>query len=571
MADMKENDRNAAIWYAPDSFDASGRRLPVVGRTAAGEGFLRALATHGNLRRLFCYTASAQGLEEFRSQIARLCHKPPKSSCIEWRDFHKLSDPGCLYVPDPSLDVHVWNRRSLGDQRAYSVCGVTHTTAHQQTIDALSALLTSPTQSWDALICTSQVVRDTVERLLGDWSDYLEDRGAGRIPVRIQLPVIPLGIDTRQFEATPEAVQAGREFRRQIGAGEGDIVALYLGRLSVNIKANPYSMLDCLEKAARRTGKKVHLVMAGWFQDSANMEAFSEGVKALSPSVHAVMMDGRQENVRRFIWFAADLFLSLVDNVQETFGISPLEAMAAGLPVVVTDWDGYRETVVDGETGFRIPTAFPAPGAGAELAIRYGMGLDSYENYLAHTSAATVIEGGACVDVLVRLMEDGDLRHTLGENGRRHVRQNFDWETVIHRYQDLWEELAQRRRDEQESVPLKTGAPAHPIRQDPFRLFETYPSRLLNDRTRLRTGRQPALKDLQRSRSSALFSVAMPRLLAENKCQKILRIVGKREGLTVAELRELMGNVDHSRFLRTVAWLMKVGLIAMADEGGDGP
>jgi len=29
--------------------------------------------------------------------------------------------------------------------------------------------------------------------------------------------------------------------------------------------------------------------------------------------------------------------------------------MASGLPVLVSDWDGYKDTVIDGETGYRIP------------------------------------------------------------------------------------------------------------------------------------------------------------------------------------------------------------------------
>ena len=36
--------------------------------------------------------------------------------------------------------------------------------------------------------------------------------------------------------------------------------------------------------------------------------------------------------------------------------VLPVEAMASGLPVIVSDWDGYKETVRDGVDGFRIPT-----------------------------------------------------------------------------------------------------------------------------------------------------------------------------------------------------------------------
>jgi glycosyltransferase involved in cell wall biosynthesis len=46
--------------------------------------------------------------------------------------------------------------------------------------------------------------------------------------------------------------------------------------------------------------------------------------------------------------------------VDEDFGITPVEAMAAGKAVLATDEGGYRETVVDGKTGFLLP-----PDAGA--------------------------------------------------------------------------------------------------------------------------------------------------------------------------------------------------------------
>ena len=50
--------------------------------------------------------------------------------------------------------------------------------------------------------------------------------------------------------------------------------------------------------------------------------------------------------------------------------------MAAGLPVVVSDWDGYRYTVSDGVEGFRVPTLAPAHARqGEELALQHDHGL----------------------------------------------------------------------------------------------------------------------------------------------------------------------------------------------------
>lgn len=54
---------------------------------------------------------------------------------------------------------------------------------------------------------------------------------------------------------------------------------------------------------------------------------------------------------------------ALVFAAEEDFGMAPVEAMAAGAPVIALDRGGARETVIDGETGVRFSAAGHAPTA----------------------------------------------------------------------------------------------------------------------------------------------------------------------------------------------------------------
>jgi hypothetical protein len=88
----------------------------------------------------------------------------------------------------------------------------------------------------------------------------------------------------------------------------------------------------------------------------------------------------------------ADIFISLADNIQETFGLTPIEAMAAGLPVVVADWNGYQETVRHEVDGLRIPTLMPPAGCGLDFAASYGDDSLNYSSYIGHVSLMTAVD-----------------------------------------------------------------------------------------------------------------------------------------------------------------------------------
>src|ERR1700741_3131123 len=115
---------NAAIHYVPAGYDTTGPKL--MGRMAAGEGFLDAWVRHARVERLYFYAPERKAAEQFAARAQGLTATPVE--WISWANPAGLAKPGALYIPDPSLHEHAWRRRGR-DQRAYSLIGVTHTTA----------------------------------------------------------------------------------------------------------------------------------------------------------------------------------------------------------------------------------------------------------------------------------------------------------------------------------------------------------------------------------------------------------------------------------------------------------
>ena len=545
---------NAAILYRPEGYTTGGTRL--MGRQAAGEGFLKGFVRHAEVDRLYCYTPRRTEAEHFNAAVKANGNTRP----VKWlneSDPRSPAEPGALYLPDPSISQHAWRRRRF-DQRAYSIVGITHTTASAGAMDWISGLQLAPAQEWDALICTSTVVKQTVDFVLDSQEEFLAARlGATQFP-RPQLPIIPLGIDTASF--TPDAGQRAQG-RAALGIGEDDIAVLFVGRLSFHAKAHPLPMYLGLERVARANpGRKIHLLQAGWFANDFIADAFKSGAATFCPSVVCTFMDGRDAAARRQAWQAADIFTSLSDNIQETYGLAPVEAMAAGLPSVVTDWNGYRDTIRDGIDGIRVPTTMPPPGWAEDLADRHAHELDNYDHYCGFTSQFVAVDPEACANAYARLIADPALRQKMGAAARERAVAHFDWRVVIGQYQQLWAELAARRRSATESAPRIAGRPARPTRADPFHAFAGYATATLaaGDRIELAEGATPETLDTATGSTLVAFAKAVnPPLEVMHGILETL----KDGGRTVAALLQDWPPETQGLRVRSLLWLAKLGLV----------
>jgi len=548
---------NAAIYYHPDGFDTSRPKL--MGRQAAGEAFLRAFVRHGEAETVYCCANTPEHFADFQRQVAPFAGSK-SAKWIPRTAVSRLGEPGCLMYPGPDITDLAWARRHF-DQRLFSLCGITHTTASPGVMDNIGDLLLAPVQPWDAVICTSESVKRTVRQVHQDWSGYLAERVGARPQPVLQLPVIPLGVDCDRFATSAETDAARAELRARHGIAEDDVAVLYVGRLSFHAKANPLPLYLGLEEAARRSAKKLHLVLAGWFANEVIERAFVDGAAQLCPSVNLIRLDGREPRVRRLVWFAADIFASLSDNIQETFGLTPIEAMAAGLPVVATDWNGYRDTVRDGVDGFMVPTRMPPAGFGDPFALRQFLRIDSYDRYIGHTSQCVAVDVEATAAAITRLAIDAGLRRRMGAAGRERARNTFDWSVVIREYQDLWRNLAERRRRETETAPPAPGSPAYPLRADPFRLFAGYPTASIEPDLTVVLAPNRSAADFPTIGAVELGAYARFLFAADDDCVKLLEHLDKHGKSTIHRLLELFAQQDRGKILRTIAWLAKLDLV----------
>ena len=149
-------------------------------------------------------------------------------------------------------------------------------------------------------------------------------------------------------------------------------MVLLAGRLDLLTKFQPAPLIQSLGELQQKQHPDLELLVYGEAPNAQMLQLWKEATQQLAPALTIHWVPGRTMELAGPVRWAADVFVSLSDNPQETFGITPLEAMAAELPCLVSDWDGYRESVVQpGEpgdaTGLRVTTRL-VEGLGAEEA-----------------------------------------------------------------------------------------------------------------------------------------------------------------------------------------------------------
>gem|GEM_PF-6666306 len=239
--------------------------------------------------------------------------------------------------------------------------------------------------------------------------------------------VIPLGSPPQTFLPSPEA-------KATLGL-EGDILVTYIGRMNPSTKGDLLPIVGCAQELCKEYGGRVRFVFAG--ADNIGYAQFLQTFTTDAGSV--TFMPNLSRERKRALLSATDVFLSCVDTMLESFGLSIIEAFQRGIPCVVSDWDGYRDLVSDGITGFRIPTltsVYPRLLGVPHVVLPAAVSL--------FRRAQTVVVDLLQLKEKLRLLIDNvDLRQAIGKQARREYEQQYSWETVVPRYVAAWGRLCQ--------------------------------------------------------------------------------------------------------------------------------
>lgn len=475
----------------------------------------------------------------------------------------ELQDGRYLALHDfsgPWLDAVSYARGALGSQLTPVTC-TGYGFCYQEWLRAfLARLLLVPTYPCDAVITTTRVARQAMTNIIERLRGEIEGAPGLAKQQGFQISVIPRGVPVDLFKPRDRA-----DVRRLLELPADKTILLYVGRIDPASKMDPAPLLLAFRQLVERHGDGLRLVLAG--QAGPYSEALGAAIRQLGLARSVIHRANLPYVSIPLYYSAADIFVSLSDTLQENFGLTPVEAMASGLPVVVSDWAGYRETVIHGETGFKVPTSWA--GCDADLCLLAPF--HEWTDDALYSAQSVAVDIHATVGYLDVLIRDRCLRLEMGANARQHAVDSFSLERCAKLHWSLWRELSAVA----EQLPARS--PAHPafLRPRYFEDFRGFAALEVGTETRIELTERGRLACRGKERLTPVGDIRG--LLNARLLAKILRVVRlwmfMRQRVSIAQIESLLNgrHADPSITRRHIMWLLKYDLLCIEGSRTRGP
>ena len=257
-----------------------------------------------------------------------------------------------------------------------------------------------------------RAITRTVDRVIATCPHEVDELLSDYRMAPSQIDTIPLGVDCSTF--SPVEKEIARE-RIGLPVLPDDHVIAYVGRIVPRKDVrNVLRALAILRQTEPDCGRRCTLIVVGGESRQPDPEVTPELGELqrlaadLGLSDRVVFTGKRSQAELRDYYSAGDV--AVTTPWYEPFGLTPLEAMACGRPVIGANVGGIRFSVVHGRTGFLVSPREP----------------------------------GMLARELARLFADSRRQIALGQAARIRVERAFTWPIVAARTVALYRDVLQR-------------------------------------------------------------------------------------------------------------------------------
>ncbi|MEH3114224.1 glycosyltransferase [Pedobacter terrae] len=204
-----------------------------------------------------------------------------------------------------------------------------------------------------------------------------------------KMVMIPCGFSPDDFYPIAKSTA-----KKLLEIADNDKIVLQLGRM-VERKGID-NVIQAFAKV--KTDHQLRLIIVGGEHDSSENDPELERLKTLTRKYgieNSVDFVGQKNRgLLRYYYSAADIFITT--PWYEPFGITPIEAMACGTPVIGSAVGGIKFTVKDGHTGYLVPPKQPE----------------------------------VLAEKIAHLLSEPSLLKKMSDNAVQHVHENFTWKKI---------------------------------------------------------------------------------------------------------------------------------------------
>jgi len=239
-----------------------------------------------------------------------------------------------------------------------------------------------------------EITRFSIEQsdIVTTVSAYLKKQTLYRFAISKKIEIIPNFVDTKRFAPVSSREKSIKDYLCE----PGEKVLMHISNFRPVKRI--HDVVEVFEHVAQRF--RARLLLIGNGPENEKIRALVDK-KGLNGKVNFL---GRQDDVARFIP-CADIYM--LPSEYESFGLTALEAMSCGVPVIGTSGSGMDEFLGDNTAGFLYPVG----------------------------DITSMVEG------CIRILENPELAAEMGKNGRRHVLEQYTDERIVSRYEELYTRL----------------------------------------------------------------------------------------------------------------------------------